>query len=301
MRNRPHTTYSSYLPYSAKTAGRTLPAQRFGRKVYVAAIALFLLSLISVYIPASQHATAQIDTGNDNYMDSIKRRNESFDSTLVRIGEDYPELETSIVVTTSRSSRHHFGSQDTYEAASTAKLITAAAYLQMVQQGKLSLQAPIEGQSLIYWIREMVINSDDDAWNVLNTHLTHQKLNQYAHSVGLRDYNADTNSLSADDIASFMHRLASHNLLDAKRTVLFESLMQKANYRDFVVAGVPQGYNVAHKVGFTADYLHDTAIISHDNQWITLTIFTKDSGEYPVQAKAQIMQTITKAAINAYL
>jgi beta-lactamase class A len=234
------------------------------------------------------------------YTIGMRQQNDTFSQNLDRISAEYPDLELSIVTTTNQPSRFHYGTKQSYEAASTAKLVTAAAYLDMVSSGKLSLQAPIEGNSLIYWMRQMVIDSDDDAWNVLNSHLTHSKLNAYAASVGMRHYEADSNSMTADDMATFMHRLAAHNLLDEKRTILLESLMQKANYREYIVAGTPQGYTVAHKVGLTAEYLHDTAIIERGDQWLTLVIFTKDTGNYSAQDKQHVMQAITKAAIDAY-
>jgi beta-lactamase class A len=269
-------------------------------KLYLAAGFTVVIAIAIVAMSSGQHATAQPEMSGVKYTSGMRQQNDTFSQNLDRISAEYPDLELSIVTTTNQPSRFHYGTKQSYEAASTAKLVTAAAYLDMVSSGKLSLQAPIEGNSLIYWMRQMVIDSDDDAWNVLNSHLTHSKLNAYAASVGMRHYDADSNSMTADDMATFMHRLAAHNLLDEKRTTLLESLMQKANYREYIVAGTPQGYTVAHKVGLTAEYLHDTAIIERGDQWLTLVIFTKDTGNYSTQNKQHVMQAITKAAIDAY-
>jgi beta-lactamase class A len=269
-------------------------------KLCLAAGFTVVIAIAIVAMSSGQHATAQPEMSGVKYTIGMRQQNDTFSQNLDRISAEYPDLELSIVTTTNQPSRFHYGTKQSYEAASTAKLVTAAAYLDMVSSGKLSLQAPIEGNSLIYWMRQMVIDSDDDAWNVLNSHLTHSKLNAYAASVGMRHYEADSNSMTADDMATFMHRLAAHNLLDEKRTILLESLMQKANYREYIVAGTPQGYTVAHKVGLTAEYLHDTAIIERGDQWLTLVIFTKDTGNYSAQDKQHVMQAITKAAIDAY-
>jgi beta-lactamase class A len=269
-------------------------------KMYLIAGFMVVLATAVLALSSGQHATAQPEMSGVKYTSSMRQQNDTFSQSLDRISAEYPDLELSIVTTTNQPSRYHYGTKSSYEAASTSKLVTAAAYLDMVGSGKLSLQAPIEGQSLIYWMRLMVIDSDDDAWNVLNSHLTHPRLNAYAASVGMRHYDADSNTMTTDDMATFMHRLASHNLLDEKRTVLLESLMQKANYREYIVAGTPSGYTVAHKVGLTAEYLHDTAIIGRGDQWLTLVIFTKDAGNYSAKDKQHVMQAITKAAIDAY-
>jgi beta-lactamase class A len=195
----------------------------------------------------------------------------------------------------------HYGETAGYQAASTAKLLTATYYLHEVEQGQLGLNQTINGQHVQSLLQAMIVQSDDNAWADLNDTLGHSELATYAASLGITDYNVSNNVLSSDDIARILQKLQSGALLNSAHTALLRSYMQQANYRSFIVAAAPSGYTVYHKAGETDDEVHDAAIITHGSESLILVIFTNGHGTYDWDARTQLIQTITTDALHVYL
>jgi beta-lactamase class A len=75
----------------------------------------------------------------------------------------------------------------------------------------------------------------------------------------------------------------------------------EANYRQYIVAAVPAGDKVYHKIGIDNDTINDAAIITSNNEYLVLVIFTNGNGSYDWSSRQQLIQTITKDAVQAYL
>jgi len=183
----------------------------------------------------------------------------------------------------------HYGVNADFQAASTAKLLTAAAYLHGVEQGTYSLDQTIDGQSAQDLLNTMIVNSDDNAWESLNTAITHDTLASYADSLGITDYSVTDNILGSDDIALLLQKLQAGQLLNA------------ANYRDFIVAGVPSDVTVYHKAGETDDEVHDAAILTKGDTSVILVVYTNGHGTYDWNARTQLIQSIAAEAAKDYL
>jgi beta-lactamase class A len=199
------------------------------------------------------------------------------------------------------SQAEHYGVNQTFQAASTAKIITAEDFLHEVEVGKQSLNETINGDTAEYELQQMIVISDDTAWAALDDTLGYSNLQDYADSTfGISDYQAYNNSLSSKDIALALQGLWQGKLLNSSDSQLLLSYLKQANYRQYIVPAVPANDIIYHKIGLYEDYVNDAAIITHGNKAFVIVIFTNGNGLYNWPARATMMQTIAKAALKAY-
>jgi len=270
-------------------------------------IAVFVVFSVGTYGVWNRHTTAHalaVKKEQAQILDARTERLSRLDGQIQAVIAAHPEVTMSVAVQevdpSYASTLRQIGTTESFDAASTGKLITAATYLTYVDQGKLSLHQDIDGQTAELWLRNMIVNSDDDAWQELNDYLTHPILARYADNLGIRDYNVDDNELGAADIALVLQKLANGTLLSKSNSALLMSYLKLANYRDYIVPGVPAEDTVYHKVGIDDDTINDAAIITHGAQSIVLVIFSNGNGSYDWSGRAQTMQQITKLVTSAY-
>jgi len=206
------------------------------------------------------------------------------------------------VVDLNTGQTQQYGLSNPFEAASTAKLITATDYLHHVEEGSASLNGDIEGSPAQYEIQQMIEVSDDNDWQALNDYLGHPDLLAYTSSIGLANYDPDDNTLPASDISLLLQKLYKGQLLDKQDSQLLLSYMAAANYNGYMGAVVPSDVKFYHKAGVLDDRIHDAAIIDNSLQPVVLVVFTKNEDDaysaLPVQT--QIIQQVTTDVLNAY-
>lgn len=208
---------------------------------------------------------------------------------------------TVITVNLKTGQKLQLGSTNPYTAASTAKLLTAVTYFAQAQKGAVSLDTVMSnGQTAQYNLQQMIVLSDNDAWTLLNSYLTHAKLISQAKTIGMTAYDPDNNVLTADDMARLLQQLYNGTLINQTNRDMLMGWMQKANYRNYIVADVPDGYTVYHKVGVVDDLLHDVAIITKGDEALELVIYTDGGETYQTDTQANMIQGITTAALAAY-
>jgi beta-lactamase class A len=197
----------------------------------------------------------------------------------------------------------NYGDPAPFTAASTTKVITALYFLNQVEAGNQSLTESVEGETAQYELQQMIVVSDDDAWNDLINLLGFSNIQVYAHSIGATSFtfNAGTNTLTSSNMASVLQRLWQGKLLDKFHTNLLLGYLKQANYRQYIVAAVPDSDTIYHKVGFYEDFVNDAAIISDGRSSVVEVIFTNGNGEYQWDERAELMQAITKIVLPVYL
>lgn len=230
-----------------------------------------------------------------------KQKTADFDSQVNQLIAANPLDTISVAVAGDNVALHTLGSPATFDGASTGKLLTAADLLTHVEHGTASLTQQIDGQTADDWLAKMIINSDNNAWVELNDFLTHPDLAAYASSVGFNNYDPGTNTFTSTDMAVLLQKLYSGKLLTPAGRDLLLGYMSRANYRQYIVAAVPSGYTVYHKIGFDDDTLNDTAIIIHNGHYLALAIYSNGNGSYDQANRTDLMHAITKDAIGAFL
>jgi beta-lactamase class A len=214
-----------------------------------------------------------------------------------------PDIDVGVsIINLNDNQSQQYGVTDPFEAASTAKLITAADYLHHVEAGSASLGDSVNGATAQYELQQMIEVSDDNAWLAFNDLLGHPDLQNYASSIGLTNYDPDLNTLPASDIATLLQKLYEGKLLNSSDTRLLLSYMAAANYSDYIGGVVPGNVKFYHKAGVLDDRIHDAAIIDNGKNPIVLVIFTKNESDESDAApdQVQIIQQISTAVFNAY-
>lgn len=194
----------------------------------------------------------------------------------------------------------HIGSDDAFDAASTGKLVTALDFLHGVEHGTYSLDATYGTSTGRMLLQALIVNSDEMAWETLNGVLGHANMNSYAQSIGLTAYDANTNTITADDAALLLKKLYDGSLLDATNTKLLLGFMQQANYRDYIVAAAA-GNTVYHKVGWNGTSLNDVAIIENADAHFAIAIYSDSDTTLDWTTRGQALRDIATAALAAFM
>jgi len=135
---------------------------------------------------------------------------------------------------------HEYGVREKFVAASTAKVLAAAAYYHLVETGAASLDDPLGSYTAGFQLREMIQQSDNDSWSLIMDAVGHEELTEYAASLGV-NYDPETNTLTPAEMATIVSRLYSGTLLNADHTAELLSYMQDTNYETLIPAAVPEG------------------------------------------------------------
>jgi beta-lactamase class A len=194
----------------------------------------------------------------------------------------------------------NFGSSNAFVAASTAKLITAACFLHSVEQGQDSLDEQLDGYSAQFQLQQMINQSDNDSWNVLNSAVGLNNLLKYAQANGVGSYNLDQNSLTAADEAQLLTRLYKGQLLNQQHTQLLLGYMQHTNEEEMIPSAVPSGVTVNHKYGLLDGNLHDVGVLTYQGHSVALAIYTDADDLSDQTARIATIQDITKAVVQFY-
>lgn len=191
-----------------------------------------------------------------------------------------------------------YGIDAPFEAASTAKLLTACAYYHLVETGQASLDEDLGAYNAGFQIKSMVNQSSNDSWNLLVSVIGEQALEQYATTNGI-GYKVDGNTLSPASMASLLTKLYSGQLLNKDNTAQLLSYMQHTNDDELIPAAVGTNITVYHKYGLLNGELHDAAILTDGNKSYALAIYTKGADDSDDAQRTQTIHRLTQAVVSA--
>lgn len=191
-----------------------------------------------------------------------------------------------------------FGDPDAFTAASTAKILTAAAYYHLVEKGEATLDEPMGDYDAAFQLRAMVNDSNNDSWLLLMDAIGHPQLTAYADSIGVA-YDPEKNLLTAADMALILKKLYAGELLNADNTAQLLSYMQDTNDEDLIPAGSRAGIDVHHKYGELSGDLHDAALLSYRGSTFALVIYTENPDGAADDGQAEVIRDLTRAVEDA--
>jgi beta-lactamase class A len=196
-----------------------------------------------------------------------------------------------------------YGVQEVFVAASTAKLLTAIAYLHDVEQGNHTLTESIRGRTAQSALETLIVDSDNQAWIDLNyVAMSSAELASYAETIGFTNYNHNRNTTTATSLATLLGNLYNRKLLNEQHTSLLLSYMERAKNVEYIPDSVPDGVRVYHKPGYLADRVHDAAIIDDGKRPYVLVIFTKARNSvYNNTAGAAVFNEVAAATYQTFL
>lgn len=193
---------------------------------------------------------------------------------------------------------HEYGVGEKFVAASTAKVLAAAAYYHLVETGAASLDDPLGDYTAGFQLREMIQQSDNDSWSLIMDAVGHSELTDYAASLGV-SYDPQTNTLTPAEMASILAGVYSGKLLNTEDTAELLSYMQDTNYETLIPAAVPEGITVFHKYGLLDDELHDAGILAKDGKAYALVVYTKGQDLSDVPERTEVIHQLTQAVAGA--
>ncbi|NUS36104.1 MAG: serine hydrolase [Pseudarthrobacter sp.] len=187
-----------------------------------------------------------------------------------------------------------FGDDETFTAASTAKVLTAAAYYHLVENGEASLDEPLGDYDAAFQLKAMVNDSNNDSWLLLMDAIGYPRLIDYAKSIGVT-YDPEQNLLTAADMALVLKKLYAGELLNQDNTEQLLSYMQDTNNEDLIPAGSKAGVEVHHKYGELSGELHDAALLTYRGSTFALVIYTENPDGVQDDGQADVIRELTRA------
>lgn len=279
------------------------------KKIFLTFTAIAIISALSMRFSAFSFLGLNSQNGKNELLVSAEA--DAYvapDTTLMSeqinaIITAHPELQIGVsVVNLKNNQAVNYGVAEPFEAASTGKLITAVLFMHRVEQGQDSLSETLGGLRASTQLQKMIVDSDNTAWKVLNDHLSHAELKQYASEIGINSYSPDKNTISVSDEALLLSKLYQKKLLNPGHTTTLLGYMKNAEGGNYISKAVPSGVTLYHKAGWLDDRAHDVAIIDDGKQPYVLAIFTKaNSGMYDFTAGPQIFQQITSSTTQVFI
>lgn len=230
-------------------------------------------------------ATAPIPEGLQNSMDRILRNAKGY-----RVGV--------ALVAVAGGEPRTYGDASAFVAASTAKLITAAAYYHLVETGEASLNQKLGYYNAAFQLKSMINRSNNDSWHLLRNAVGYPRLIQYAASIGIT-YDPQQNRLTPAEIALFLRQLYSGDLLNPEYTGQLLSYMQNTNFEALIPAACRPDITVHHKYGQLNGNLHDVALLSFRETTYALAIYTESADSRDMAERIRIIHTLTETIVDA--
>jgi len=196
------------------------------------------------------------------------------DAEIERILAENPDYRVGVVLADTHGGEpRSYGDGTEFVAASSAKIITAAAYYHLVETGEKSLDVPLGSYDAAFQLKAMVNASSNDAWLLLMQDIGYPKLIEYAASIGI-SYDPEQNLLTPAEMAEVLKQLSTGKLMNAEHTEELLGYMQQTNNERLIPAAVGPDITVQHKYGELEGYVHDAALLSSGERSYALTIYT---------------------------
>jgi beta-lactamase class A len=189
---------------------------------------------------------------------------------------------------------HEYGVRAKFVAASTAKILAAAAYYHLTETGSAALTAPLGSSTAVFQIRQMVQQSNNESWALIVGAIGYQRLNDYAASIGI-PYDRAVNTLTPAEMARVLALLYTGQLLNGTNTAQLLSYMQHTNYETLIPAAAPQGITVFHKYGLLFGNLHDASILVQDGRAYAFVVYTLGRDMTDIPARTAVIHQLTQS------
>jgi len=193
---------------------------------------------------------------------------------------------------------HGYGDQSNFVAASTAKVLAASAYYHLVETGRASLNSRLGASTAGAQIRQMVQQSNNGSWALIQRAVGRRGMTDYAASIGI-GYDITVNLLTPAEMARTLQLLYTGRLLNAEHTAQLLSYMQNTNYETLIPPAVPPGVVVYHKYGLLFGNLHDASVLVKDGRAFVFVVYTRGKGYSDMDPRARIIQQLTRTVTAA--
>ncbi len=228
-----------------------------------------------------------------------KIRKAELEKNINSIIASYPEVDTSVSLKDLYFDvTQSYGNTKSYTAASTTKIITAIYYLSLVEENKRALEQIIGDYTAKWQIQQMINQSNNNSWYLLNNNLGYSNLEDYAHSIGLTSFDSLENTITATEENLLLQKLYNGELLSNYNKKLLLSYMQNTNYETLIPEALPDNAIVYHKYGLLDNNLHDNSIIIYKGNVVFLTIMTDSINTVDYTERTELFHEIVSAVLK---
>lgn len=165
-------------------------------------------------------------------------------------------------------------------AASLIKLPVVASFYQEIESGEYDLSdtyvlkqedkhsggqlvnEPVGKEITWQRILELALSqSDNTAFRILRKELGDDLIDRKIQEWGMTQTKVDENLTSADDISLFFEKLYQGELVSQTHRQMMIEDLTNTSYEDQIPAGIPEGIQVAHKIGYEEKTVSDAGIV----------------------------------------
>lgn len=190
-----------------------------------------------------------------------------------------------------------FGARDKtyYRAASTVKVAIFAYLYNQIEAGKISPETQLiytatdyeEGTgelqkdeigskySVSFLAKEMIVESDNVATNILIRNLGRANIQKFIESKKIEGVSIVTNQVTPKGMAELLKKIYQGKLISDSNSKLLFDYMKNSIIPSRLVAGVPSGVDVAHKIGTWEDAISDIGVVFAENRPYVIAVFTE--------------------------
>ncbi|SEQ00963.1 serine hydrolase [Arthrobacter sp. OV608] len=279
-----------------RAAARDVAAPRRDRKklaLLFTAVALVIVAIFVLAVVRSGPLAATGPVPGAVREAPVAVAPDSLEDSVQSILDDNPDYRIGLAMADiSGDAALTFGDQEDFTAASTAKIITAAAYYHLVETGEASLDDPLGDYDAAFQLEAMVNESNNDSWLLLMDAVGYPRLIDYASSIGI-SYDPEKNLLTPAAMALVLKQLYAGDLLNPDNTKQLLGYMQDTNNEELIPAGSQSGIEVFHKYGEFDGELHDAAILAYRGSTFVLVIYTENEDGTQDEGQAKVIRDLT--------
>lgn len=273
------------------------PARHARRRLALLAVTVALVLVATVVLAAVRSQPAAVTELPRPTVAAapVAEAPDSLEDTIGSILDDAGDYRIGVALAdVSGDAAKTFGDTDVFTAASTAKIITAAAYYHLVETGEASLDDPMGDYDAAFQMEAMVNQSNNDSWLLLMDAIGYPRLIDYAASIGI-SYDPEENLLAPADMALVLKQLFAGNLLNQEHTAELLGYMRDTNNDDLIPAGSRAGVDVHHKYGEIGGELHDAGLLTYRGSTFALVIYTENPDGNEGEDQAGLIRELTGA------
>ncbi|OGY25150.1 MAG: hypothetical protein A2Y57_04810 [Candidatus Woykebacteria bacterium RBG_13_40_7b] len=192
------------------------------------------------------------------------------------------------------------GETQVLHTASVSKVLTGVYLLQQVEAGKVRLDQQLGAYNVDFQLQQLINRSNNDSWDLLDQLLGYKPQEDYAKGIGLTTFNIDDNLMSPYDAGLLFIKLYQGELLNDVNTKKLLSYMRNTEAEQYIPKGLPKETSLYHKTGQYEGEAHDVAIVEQKDNPFVLSIFTSNQINPDYDARAKVIQKITKEVYNYF-
>ena len=207
--------------------------------------------------------------------------------------------------------------------ASLAKLPIAIASMKKVDKGDWSLKETkfkllpkdvdtkgspeLMGQigkefDLEFLLRQMLLESDNTAFSILNRSLQPEEVIGIGESVGLDRAFMEDSELSAKEYTRFYRTLYLATYLSEENSQYVLNLLKESSFNDFMKAGLPADIPFAHKWGSNIErnVYGDSGIVYLGKRPYMISVLIQGKGSNPVSDRAKAHELLKEISLKSF-